>query len=63
MIQGGNGNDYIQISSGSDTLDGGAGGADLLDCRVWGAGLTVNLTAGTLAGPAPAAQRSAASSG
>ncbi len=50
MISSGGGNDYVQLSGGGDTLDGGAGSADILDLRVWGAGLTINLAAGTLTG-------------
>ncbi|WP_225768420.1 calcium-binding protein [Inquilinus sp. Marseille-Q2685] len=49
VIRGG-GNDYIQLTGGGDTMDGGAGSADIIDLRVWGSALTVNLAAGTLTG-------------
>ncbi|MEQ1952038.1 hypothetical protein [Mesorhizobium sp. CN2-181] len=52
VVIGGGGNDYIQLSSGGDTLDGGAGSADIFDCRAWGSGLTINLAAGTVSGTA-----------
>src|SRR5262249_44711060 len=50
VISAGGGNDFVQIGAGGDSLDGGAGSADALDGRAWGAGLTINLAAGTASG-------------
>jgi Ca2+-binding RTX toxin-like protein len=45
LVDGGDGDDYIQLSGGVDTLIGGAG-RDLVDGRVVGAAINVNLTTG-----------------
>ncbi|AOF90322.1 calcium-binding protein [Sinorhizobium sp. RAC02] len=49
VVSSGAGDDYIQLSGGADTLDGGAG-RDLLDGRVWGSALTIDLATGTATG-------------
>jgi Ca2+-binding RTX toxin-like protein len=54
VVDGGDGDDYIQVSGGVDTLIGGAG-RDILDGRVAGAGINVDLTAGTGSGGGMAA--------
>lgn len=47
FLSGGDGDDELRGGAGNDTLDGGAGDRDVADYRDEGAGVTVDLEAGT----------------